>query len=101
MTRSRYPTTSDSSILAGHRGAALAKTIAATGILAGILAIAVLAVHDVQQPSGVGEGFIATAAGSTLVHSTAVNTGRSGGERAPKLQLDPFKAADYRSSSHH
>lgn len=100
MIRSRYPFTSDPSIVAAQRGAALAKSIAATAVLGGILAIAVLAARDVQPPSRVGDGFIATAAGSTLVHGVAVDTAQPRGELDPQLHLDPREVADYRSNVH-
>ncbi|HQR55526.1 MAG TPA: hypothetical protein PLW72_06020 [Burkholderiaceae bacterium] len=51
MIHSRYPLTSDSAVLAAQRGAALAKTIAAVGVLGGVLAIAVLASRDIQRPA--------------------------------------------------
>ena len=51
MIHSRYPLTSDSAVLAAQRGAALAKTIAAVGVLGGVLAIAVLASRDIHRPA--------------------------------------------------
>jgi hypothetical protein len=51
MIHSRYPLTSDSAVLDAQRGAALAKTIAAVGVLGGVLAIAVLASRDIQRPA--------------------------------------------------
>lgn len=51
MIHSRYPHTSDGAVPAAQRGAALAKTIAAVGVLGGVLAIAVLASRDIQRPA--------------------------------------------------
>lgn len=51
MIRSCYPISSDGAVLAAQRGAALAKTIAAVGVLGGVLAIAVLASRDIQRPA--------------------------------------------------
>jgi hypothetical protein len=51
MIHSRYPRNTDYAVLAAQRGAALAKTIAAVGVLGGVLAIAVLASRDIQRPA--------------------------------------------------
>jgi hypothetical protein len=51
MIHSRYPLTTDGAALAAQRGAALAKTIAAVGVLGGVLLIAVLASRDIQRPA--------------------------------------------------
>lgn len=98
MIRSRYPFTSDPSIVDAQRGAALAKSIAATAVLGGILAIAVLAARDVQPRSG--DGFIPTAAGRVLAHDFTAAATAPAGELDPQLHLDSREVADYRSNVH-
>jgi hypothetical protein len=97
MIHSRYPLTTDGAVLAAQRGAALAKTIAAVGILCGVLAIAVLASRDIQRPA---EGrprsdMSAPAAVHLAVHANP-ETGADDGSSAERSQA---RSAPARQSS--
>ena len=98
MIRSRYPFTSDPSIVAAQRGAALAKSIAATAVLGGILAIAVLAARDVQPRSG--DGFIPAAVDRVMAHDSTTAAIAPAGELDLQSHLDSREVADYRSNVH-
>jgi len=99
MLRSRYPFTSDPSVLAAQRGAAMAKSIAAVAVLGGLLAIAALATRDVQLHPG-DHRLIPTTSIHLPIRDVAASATGPAGELDPQLQLDPNEVADYRSNVH-
>jgi hypothetical protein len=98
MHRSRYPFTSDPSVLAARRGAAMAKSIAAVAVLGGLLAIAALGARDVQPRPG--DRLIPPTAIHLPTHDVATSATVPAGELDPQLQLDPSEVADYRANVH-
>ena len=86
MIHSRYPLTSGGAFPAAQRGAALAKTIAAVGVLGGVLAIAVLASRDIQRPAEgrTRSGMTVPAAVHLAVHRSP-ESGIDGGGAAERL----------------
>jgi hypothetical protein len=99
MIRRSYLHSSDLSVMAAQRGAAVSKGIAAIVVLVGILAIAVLAARDVRPAPAVrgGTDLAEQATASPISITTATEAAGLNQRTEEQPQFDPREIDDYRS----
>lgn len=102
MNRARYPKSSDPTVVAAQRGAALSKTIVAVAIVGGILAVATLAARDAPHPPSPqahSDVSAPAAASPALPEAPATASGQTRDADEP-MWLDPREIDDYGNKVH-